>query len=161
VNLYEINASIQELVNKVDENGEICFDPQELIDLEMAKEEKIENTALLIKNLKSESKAIADEVKSLNARKTVIDNQVERVLKFLDTALAGEKFSTAKAAISFRSTPSIEVDDEFVAWAQVNASDLLRYKAPEADKTKIKEWLRNGIEVDHAREVVNRSVVIR
>ena len=91
--LYEINEEIMQCVDF--ETGEV-IDEGKLNDLQMLREEKIENIGLWIKDLKAEAKAIAEEVKALNARKKAAENKAESLKQYLAMVLDGEKFKTAR-----------------------------------------------------------------
>ena len=72
--LYEIDNEIRAFLDKMldavdEETGEIIdIDPAELEQLNEAREQKIENIALYIKNLEADAKAIKEEEKNLKAK---------------------------------------------------------------------------------------------
>lgn len=161
--LYEIDKNIETLVNAVDpETGEITVDNDALDALLMERDAKIENIACYIKNLVAEAKAIKEEETALSARRKTTEKKAERLKDYLTYALQGEKFQTAKCAVSFRKSSAVEVDDCFVEWAQTSGNkELLRYKEPEVNKTAVKERLAGGEEFDFARLVQNTSISIK
>lgn len=156
--IYEINEKILELIDA--ETGEIK-DFEEFEKLAMAKDEKIENTALWIKELSAEAKAIAEEIKNLKERKERAERKAESLKKYIGFVLNGEKFSTSKVAVSFRTTKSVNVSENFVEWAKQYAEDLLTYKEPEASKTAIKQAIEDGREILFAEITENKSVTIK
>lgn len=160
--IYEIDREIENLMNQVDEEtGEVLFDPEKLEELEMQKEQKIENLALLIKNKSSDIRELREEEKKLAERRRVIENQVERARQYLEFVLKGEKFQTAKVAVSYRKSTKVQVDGDFLLWAQENREDLLRYKDPEPDKTALTALLKGGEEIPHAELVTETSMTIK
>lgn len=161
--LYEIDKSIEALVNAVDpDTGEITVDNDALDALLMKRDTKVENIACCIKNLSADAKALKEEEAALSTRRKTTEKKVERLKDYLAYALQGEKFQTAKCAVSFRKSTSVEVDDNFVEWAQTSGNeDLLRYKQPEVDKTAIKARLTSGEEIPCARFVQNTSITIK
>lgn len=161
--LYEIDKNIEALVNTVDpDTGEITVDNEALDALLMERDAKIENIACYIKNLVAESKAIKEEETALSARRKTTEKKAERLKDYLTYALQGEKFQTAKCAVSFRKSSAVEVDDCFVEWAQTSGNEeLLRYKEPEVNKTAVKERLTGGEYLDFARLVQNTSITIK
>lgn len=161
--LYEIDKSIEALVNAVDpDTGEITVDNDALDALLMERDAKIENIACYIKNLAAEAKAIKEEEMALSARRKTTEKKAERLKDYLTYALQGEKFQTAKCAVSFRKSSAVEVDDCFVEWAQTSGNEeLLRYKEPEVNKTAVKERLTGGEAFDFARLVQNMSITIK
>lgn len=161
--LYEIDKNIEALVNAVDpDTGEITVDNEALDARLMERDAKVENIACCIKNLTADAKALKEEEAALSARRKTTEKKVERLKDYLTYALQGEKFQTAKCAVSFRKSSAVEVDDCFVAWAQTSGNEeLLRYKEPEVNKTAVKERLTCGAAFDFARLVQNTSITIK
>lgn len=160
--LYEIDRNIEELTNAVDhDTGELTVDFAALDALMMERETKIENITLCLKNAVADAAKIREEEKALAARRQAEERKAERLKEYLKNALNGEKFSTAKCAVSFRKTSSVCADDEFVTWAKANNPELLRYKEPEVDKTAIKNLLAKGVELPHAKLIENTAVVVK
>ena len=155
--LYEINTAITSLINP--ETGEI-EDFEAFEQLNLAKDEKIENIGLWIKNLLSDSKAIREEEKALAARREALENKAERLKTYLLRMLDGNKFSTPKISIGFRKSKAVKIDDSFIEWAKANNASLLRFAEPTADKTAIKQALLDGAEIP-AELVENVSVSIK
>lgn len=157
MNIYEIDRRITELVN---EDGEIV-DFEQVDALLIDREKKIENIALFIKNLRAEAKAMKDEEDALKKRRSAAETKLENLKGYLEYALGGKRFETPRARVNFRKSEHVEVDGEFIAWAKLNRNDLLRYKEPEADKTVIKEMLKLGENIPHAKMVSISNVIIR
>ena len=82
------------------ESGEI--DEAAWGELSLDRDVKIENTALLIKELTAEAAVIREEEKALADRRRRKENTVERLKENLNLSLDGQKFETSKVAISFR-----------------------------------------------------------
>lgn len=106
--LYEIDEALSSLV---DENGEIA-DFEAFDALAMARDEKIENVALWIKNLNAESGAIKVEEDALKARREAKENKIDSLKNYLAHALDGQKFETARVRCSWRKSSSLKIDDE-------------------------------------------------
>ena len=151
--LYEINEEIMQCVDF--ETGEV-IDEGKLNDLQMLREEKIENIGLWIKDLKAEAKAIAEEVKALNARKKAAENKAESLKQYLAMVLDGEKFKTARCAISYRSSDSVDVYD----WALLDAK-YLKPQNPVPDKVLLKKDLQSGLEIAGAQLVHSNNIQIK
>lgn len=158
MNIYEIDNAMFSLIDE--ETGEIK-DYEAFEELQMQREEKIENVALWYKNLIAESKAIREEEKALAERRKSLENKAENLKNFINRTLQGNKFATPKVAISYRKSTAIEVDDEFIDYAMKNNSDLLTFKRPEANKTVIKEMLQGGFDIPHAELVERNNVSIK
>ena len=158
MNIYEIDNAMFSLIDE--ETGEIK-DYEAFEELQIQKEEKIENTALWYKNLVAESKAIREEEKALAERRKSLEHRAESLKNFVNQALQGNKFSTSKVAISYRKSTAVEVDDEFIDYAMKNNSDLLTYKQPEPNKAVIKGMLQGGFDIPHAELVERNNMSIK
>ena len=158
MNIYEIDNAMFSLIDE--ETGEIK-DYEAFEELQMQKEEKIENTALWYKNLVAESKAIREEEKALAERRKSLENKAENLKNFINRTLDGNKFSTSKVAISYRESTAVEVDDEFIDYAMKNNNDLLTFKRPEPHKTVIKGMLPGGFDIPHAELVERNNMSIK
>jgi len=158
VNLYEINQEIDRAIqNCIDpETGEILDDTSELDALTLARDEKIENIACYIKNLKADAEAIRTEEKKLAERRKTCENRAEWLKKYLANNLQGEKFKSPRVAVSWRRSQAVVVED---IWKL--PKDYLRYKDPEPDKTAIKDAIKKGFDVEGAELVDNLSMVIK
>ena len=154
--LFEINAQIQKAI-------ELGFDPEtgEILDasaleqLQIDRDEKIENICLYIKDLIAESKALADEAKALSERKERSAKKAESLKNYLQAMLDGQKWKSSKAAVSYRKTQSVVVDD-----LEALKPEFLRIKK-EADKTAIKEVLKAGAAVSGAHLEEKQSMSIK
>lgn len=156
--IYEIDNAILDCIDL--ETGEI-IDIDKLNKLELERETKIEGVACWIKDLKAEAEALKNEKQALAERQRVAENKAESLKKYLAYALAGNKFSTAKCAVSFRSTESVEVTTEGLNNLMKEHDELLTYKAPEPNKTAIKQALKDGLNVAGVQLVQNTSVIIK
>lgn len=162
MNIYEIDNAIQELLANVDaETGELMIDTDALDALQMERDSKIENVACYIKNLSADVAALKAEENALAERRKAAEKKIERLKAYLADALNGQKFQTAKCAVSFRKTQSVELGESFIAWAEKNNEHLLRYKEPEANKVLIKKLLIEGAEIPNASLVENTSMTIK
>ena len=152
MNLYEINKAMQECINL--ETGEIDLELFEK--LQLAKDEKIENIALWIKNLSSDVEGMENEKKAFEERIKAAKNKVIALKAYLEMALNGEKFQTAKCSITFRKSKSVTVLD-----VSKLDKDYLKYADPTADKTAIKKAIESGVTVAGASLVENLNVQIK
>lgn len=156
--LYEIDNAILDCIDL--ETGEV-IDAEKLDALNMERDAKIENVACWIKDLRAENEAIKSEKQKLDSRRKVNDNKIESLMGWLNYALNGTKFKTGKCAISFRNTESVEVTEEGLENLMNGHDDLLTYKAPEPNKTAIKQALKDGLTVAGVELVRNTNVIIK
>ncbi len=153
-NLYEIDQGILECLDL--ETGEV-IDPDRLESLQMERSQKIENVVLWIKNLESDALAIKTEKDALAKRQVAALAKAEQLKEWLANALEGQKFNTARCAVSFRRSETVEVSD-----VALLPDDLKRVKTTvEPNKTAIKALLKDGQEVVGCSLVENQNINIK
>lgn len=158
--LYEIDAQLEALLEQVDpETGELLCDMDQLEALSLERDRKLENLALYVKNRDAEAKAIREEEKALADRRRSLERKAERARDFLARMLAGEKFTTAKVAVSWRKSEAVEIGMSFFS-ADANER-FLRYKEPDPDKAAIKAALKAGEKITGAELVTNLNMTIK
>lgn len=155
--LFEIDTALENAFwDCVDpETGEIT-DSMSLDALKMARDEKIENIGLFIKNLTAEATAIKAEEANLAKRRKSCENRAAWLRKYLANSLQGESFKTPKLSVSWRKSESVEVEN---VWDLPD--DYVKFSDPTPDKVKIKESLKQGIEVNGAELVTNLNMIIK
>ena len=141
--IYEINDQIEQffLQNIDEETGEI-LNPEKFSELELLREEKIENIALYLKNVRATSEAIKAEKLALAERQARLEKKAESLQKLLEWACEGEKFETGKVSISYRKSNRLVIDDTTGI-----PLEYFRVKT-EVDKTRIKDALKKGVKID-------------
>lgn len=163
--LYEIDQEIENLIaSGVDpETGEWTLDESALETLQMERDKKIENVILYYKDLDAEIAAINTEVYTLVDRATKIAKKRDGLKIWLSKALAGQKFSTARCEASFRKSESVEVGDDFCAWAdQYEQDDYITIKhTVTPNKTAIKKFLKSGGELPYCQLVEKQNIQIK
>jgi hypothetical protein len=138
--LYEIDQAILECVDF--ETGEI-FDQEKLDGLMMERSAKIESVALWVKNLESDAVAYKAEKEAFAQREKQASDKAKRLKEWLARVCEGEKFSTAKCAVSFRTSESVSIEE-----GAVIPDEYMRTKTTsEPDKTAIKDALKTGVEI--------------
>lgn len=152
--LYEIDQAIMSCVDS--ETGEI-IDAEALDALLMQREDKLEAIACWIKNLQSDANAIHEEINALAIREAKCRRKAESLKQYLASALQGEKFSTAKCAISFRRSDRVAIQDISLV-PQKYMKKTVTY-AP--DKTAIKERLKAGKNVKGCQLIENLNTQIQ
>ena len=154
--LYEIDSEILALIDP--ETGEISEENLEAFAaLEMERDAKIEGVACLYKNITAEATMLKAEKQAFEARQKQADNTAKRLKQWLLNATGGEKFTSLRAQITFRSTTSVEVD-EGVQLPQ----EYLRLKvSAEPDKDALKAALSAGVEIPGVRLVKSKSVTVK
>ena len=162
--IYQIDEALRALVDE--ETGEI-LDYEAFENLAMERDRKIENVALWVKNLTAESTAIKAEAKALTERAKACDKRAEKLEKYLSDALAGNKFSTPRVSISFRTSRKLSVDpalEERILKATKRSKlyAFLRVKqTEEVDKAALTEAIKQGMEIDGAALIENQNIQIK
>lgn len=169
LSLFDISLEYHALTDLIDndlevneETGEITDNSKELTELfenlQMTFEEKLDNSQKYLLTLKGEESILADEIKRLQAKKAAVKNKQDRLksmmLNALQTSNQG-KFKTALYSFNIKNTEAVEIVDD-----NLLGRSFLRMKL-EADKTKIKEALKSGNEVEGAKLVQNSSLVVK
>ncbi len=155
--LYSIRQEIENFEYEVDpETGEI-LNELSWDDLQMAFDEKVGNIACYIKNLSSDVLAFKAEEEQLAKRRRSTERKIEYLKQLLSENMDGQKFSTAKCAVSFRKSETVEVED-----IKLVPAELLRVKTTvDADKTAIKAALKAGQAVSGCRLVEKTNTQIK
>ena len=160
--LYEIDKQISEFPFDVDENSGEILNIEDFEALQMARDEKVENVALYIKELQAEAAAIKAEKESLDERMKAKERKADSLKRYLAQALAGEKFESPKVKVSYRKSQQVVLAGEFDEWAQENAPELLTVKTTYTpSKTAIKEALLDGKTVKYATLIENKNIQIK
>lgn len=164
--LYEIDKALEAALEAAfdPDTGEVLDDEamQTVEELELAREDKLEGIALWIKDLDAEATAIREEEKKLAARRKAIENKEERVKGFLKYALAGEKFKTARVAVSYRTSEAVEIAEDVNAYDLITIDqNFVKLPAPEINKIALKAALKEGAEIEGVQLVKRTSIQIK
>lgn len=156
--LYEIDRRIDDFLSYA-EDIELSEDEikDTLDSLMMDRAEKIDNIACFYKNLAAEAEAIKLEEVKLRDRRQAIDNKADRVKAYLDRALAGNRFESARVKVTYRKSEQVVVED-----LEKLGKQFLRIKQTvEPDKGLIKEVIKTGAEVEGARLEVKNNISVK
>lgn len=158
MSIYEIDDAITSLVDM--ETGEI-EDEKRFDELQMERSKKVENIGLLLKNTVAEAKAIKEEEQALSARRKTAENKAERLKNLLAYALHGEKFSTPKLKVSYRKSRVVNIDPQFIEWAESNADDLLTHSEPKVNKTAVRDAIDSGRDIKFATIETKQNMQVK
>lgn len=128
---------------------------------------KAENVAVYIKAMEAEAKSLKAEEDRLKARRQSKENAAKRMREYLMDCMKQaniSKIDEPRAVISLRNNPeSVEISDEneFISWANEEHDDFLRFKAPEINKTAVKNALKSGAEIPFAALTRSQSLTIK
>ena len=161
-NLYEVSEAIETAFNlAVDpETGEVNEEQLMLLEmLEIERNVKIENIALLIKNLRADAVALKAEKEAFQKRQKQAENKANSLSNYLESVLNGEKFTTDKCAISWRRSSKIVLNEGCTVYDL--DTHYLRMSEPELDKVAIKKALADGVVVEGVHEEPSLSMTIK
>lgn len=154
--LYELAVELANFELEIDEETGEVLNADALDHVQMARDEKIEGICLWIKNLKADAAAYKAEKDSFAKKQKAAENKTAALKDYIEYILAGEKFKTNRVTVSYRSSDQVECPD-----ISVVDDDYLRFKDPELDKMKIKEALKQGIEVKGCTLINKKNMSIR
>jgi hypothetical protein len=166
--LYKISNLYLECAGKAED----CEVPEEYIKDTLESitgdfDQKVDNIACLVKNLKAQSMAIKEEIKSLRGRANQKDKTIDSLLEYLKTnmiLLEKHAVETPRNKITIKKNPqSVEIqnEEEFVTWAYEEYPDLLDFLPPTPNKKHIKEALKNGENIPYAQLVSKERIEIK
>lgn len=164
--LYEINSQIEALLDQMyesvdEETGEVDADLMtQMAELNLARDQKLDNIGAYIKNLDAEAKAIKDEMDALKKRLDSKKNKIERLKEYVaqDMMAHGDaKKESARVVFSFRKSKAVEITDEDL----LPADYIITKFEAKPDKVEIKHAIDSGKEVPGAVIVERQSLQIK
>ena len=148
-NIYELTQDYL-IISEMMENPEL--DPEFLADtmeaVEGALEIKAENYAKVMKNLEGDVAALKAEETRLSEKRKAIENNIKNMkvaLQSMMTITGKTKFKTDLFSFGIqKNAPSVVIDTD------INnlPTEFLKFREPEVDKTKLKEALKNGEDLE-------------
>lgn len=155
--LYEIDKALMDFEFEVDEETGEILNAADLDELQMAREQKIENIGLYIKNLEAEKEAVKHEKDNFADREKRLGKKIESLKGYLTYALDGQKFSTSKVAVSFRKSESVLIKDEYLIPDEYCEYTMLR----KPNKKNLKDALKKGKELMGVELVEKQNISIK
>lgn len=158
--LYEISDAIRAALDHIDvdpETGEI-LNADNLHAVEAEASEKIEATALYLRELDAEAKAAKDEADRMIARVKSMQKRSDYLKSMLLDALhATGKVKTARVTVSIRTTQAVEIAEG----ANLPEAYTTVKTTVSPNKVAIKQALLDGVEVPGCHLEARESVSIR
>lgn len=161
--LYELTDDYLRLLD-IAEDPDV--DPQTFADtlegIDGALEDKADNYAKVIRQMKVDADGLDSEIKRLQARKKAIEGNSERMKSNLEEAMLATgktKFKTELFSFGIqKNPPSVMVDEEHPERIPL---EYLIPQDPKIDKRRIMEELKAGAELSWARLEQSESLRIR
>ena len=154
--LYELDEAIRNFELEIDEETGEVLNAEDLDNLEMERETKIESVGLWVKNLEAEKEAVKAEKDRFAQREKVLGNKIERLKGWLSYALQGEKFTTPRLVVSYRKSESVNITNESAI--DDKYCDISVVRKP--NKTALKKALKDGEEIVGAELVEKQNIQI-
>lgn len=154
--LYKLTGQFLE-INNMDADDETKLDTLDSIDWQTNYEEKIENCIKVIKNREANVEARNNEIKRLTELNKIDERVNERIKEAVKDSLfltGRERVDTKLFKVSFRKSKAVEVEDLLLP----EAYKVATWKP---DKKRIKEDLKNGLEILGAKLVENQNLIIK
>lgn len=154
--LYELTGQYLEIYN-LDMDDETKQDTLESIDWNEDYENKVENYIKVIKNNDADIEARKNEIKRLSDLNKSAERKNERLKEVLKESMAltgHERVDTPLFKVSFRKSEAVEVDDLLLP-------ESYKVATWKADKKRLKEDLKNGLEISGAELVERKNLSIR
>lgn len=162
--LFEINAALEAAFERAidPETGEILDEQakEELDNLQMFLDDKIENIACWIKNLKADAEALKNEKLAFAKRQAAAENKVKSLEKYLAYALGeGNKFQSAKVSIGWRKSDTIQLAEGKSVY-DIDTK-YLKLAEPELKKADLKAAIKAGEVIDGIELVTKQNMQIK
>jgi hypothetical protein len=158
--LYELTANYNQVLELIEEGAdpEVMNDTLEAIEGEI--ESKVDNTAMVLKTVEANIKALKDEEKRLADRRKSLENQNKRLKEYLHDQLKSIGMKKVKGTIFSaniqNNPPSLNITDETKIpeeyWVQ---------PSPSVNKKELLEKIKNGEEIEGAEIKQTESLRIR
>lgn len=149
--LYELNKDYKELqamleVAETEEDMQAIQDTLDMLDCSV--DEKIENTAMFIRNLKGDIQSFKDESKRLSAKAKTLENMTERLKNNIDHVMKENQLTEKKVGqfkCYYKASETVEIDDLYALPEEFRKTTIT------ADKVAIKKAIKAKQEVAGAR----------
>lgn len=154
--LYELTGQFLDIYNlELDE--ETKLDTLDSIDWETEYETKVENYIKVMKNLEADVEARKNEIKRLMELNKADEKKKEHLKDTLSASMSltgHERVDTPLFKVSFRKSQAVEVDEAVLP-------EDYKVATWKPDKKRLKEDLKNGLEIIGASLVERKNLSIR
>lgn len=160
--LYEVTSDYLRIMAMMEDPE---LDPQTLADtmeaVEGELEVKADGYAKVIRNMESDISAIKAELTRLSDRKKTIEKNIQTLKLALQKAMeitGKTKFKTELFSFGVRNNaPAVVIDEQYI---ENIPTEYLRIKEPEIDKTKLKEALKAGVDLEGIAHLEKSSSLV-
>ena len=154
--LYELTGQFLDIYNlELDE--ETKLDTLDSMDWNSDYENKVENYIKVMKNLEADVEARKNEIKRLTELNKADEKKKDHLKETLSTSMVltgHERVDTPLFKVSFRKSQAVEVDETVLP-------ESYKVATWKPDKKRLKEDLKNGLEIIGASLVERNNLSIR
>ncbi|HGL1851397.1 TPA: siphovirus Gp157 family protein [Streptococcus pneumoniae] len=154
--LYELTGQFLDIYNlELDE--ETKLDTLDSIDWETEYETKVENYIKVMKNIDADVEARKTEIKRLTELNKADEKKKEHLKDTLSASMmltGHERVDTPLFKVSFRKSQAVEVDETILP-------EVYKIATWKVDKKRLKDDLKNGLEIIGASLVERKNLSIR
>ena len=154
--LYELTGQFLDIYNlELDE--ETKLDTLDSIDWQTDYENKVENYIKVMKNIEADVEARKNEIKRLTELNKADEKKKDHLKETLSTSMqltGHERVDTPLFKVSFRKSQAVEVDETVLP-------ESYKVATWKPDKKRLKEDLKNGLEIVGATLVERKNLSIR
>lgn len=149
--IFTITKALEDLFLSLEEGEMTDEQVQEYENLGMALAEKQENTLKYARRLELDEEAVDSEINRLKALKTQITNKRASIVRLIEYSMDRQELNEINCgsirAVRKLNPPKVVVDEGVTLSSQWSRTKIVI----EPDKTKIKEALKNGEQIDGCR----------
>ncbi|MFQ3871304.1 siphovirus Gp157 family protein [Staphylococcus sp. Mo2-7] len=158
--LFNLTDNYKQVYDLIAEQGDEQLLNDTLDSINDALEDKADGYVSVVKSLESDNKAIDDEIKRLQQRKTTNKNGIDRLKKSLKESMESTgktKFKTALNSYNIQNNPpSLNVIEE-----KHIPSDFWLSQAPKLDKKSLLKHIKENNDVDGVEIKQTQSLRLR
>lgn len=158
--LFNLTDNYKQVYDLIAEQGDEQLLNDTLDSINDALEDKADGYVSVVKSLESDNKAIDDEIKRLQQRKTTNKNGIDRLKKSLKESMESTgktKFKTALNSYNIQNNPpSLNVIEE-----KHIPSDFWLSQAPKLDKKSLLKHIKENNDVDGVEIKQTQSLRVR
>lgn len=166
--LYNLTTEYKKILDMALGMDEIDDETFEYIkSIDDAIEQKIENVTYVIKELSNNVEIINQEIDRLESRAHKYYKNLKSLKEYIISTMeisGKKKIETPKVTIGVRKSEVTEIDSDFIDEARGNNLYKLLRMIParvEPDKQAIKEYIKQGNKLNHAKIIEKKNLSIR
>lgn len=166
--LYNLTTEYKKILDMALGMDEIDDETFEYIkSIDDAIEQKIENVTYVIKELSNNVEIINQEIDRLESRAHKYYKNLKSLKEYIISTMeisGKKKIETPKVTIGVRKSEVTEIDSDFIDEARANNLYKLLRMIParvEPDKAAIKEYIKQGNKLNHAKIIEKKNLNIR